>query len=67
MPIACHPSRWLNWYMPEDEKKDVEKQGLGEGISYFSNLICLNKKNDMMGLKMYNEKVFYIWSDRGCI
>ena len=25
MSIACHPSRWWNWCMPEDEKSDAEK------------------------------------------
>ena len=25
MPIACHPSRWWNWCISEDEKKETEK------------------------------------------
>ena len=25
MPIAWHPSRRWDWYMPEDEKKETEK------------------------------------------
>ena len=25
MPIAWHPSRWLDWSVPEDEKKKTEK------------------------------------------
>ena len=25
MPIAWHPSRWWNWCMSEDEKKETEK------------------------------------------
>ena len=25
MPIAWHPSRWWNWSMSEDEKKETEK------------------------------------------
>ena len=25
MPIAWHPSRWRNWCMSEDEKKQTEK------------------------------------------
>ena len=25
MPIAWHPSRWWNWCMQEDEKKETEK------------------------------------------
>ena len=24
MPIAWHPKRWWNFYMPEDEKKEIE-------------------------------------------
>ena len=23
--IACHPSRWWNWCVPEDEKKETEQ------------------------------------------
>ena len=23
MPIACHPKRWWNFCMPEDEKKET--------------------------------------------
>ena len=22
--IACHPSRWWDWWLPEDEKKEIE-------------------------------------------
>ena len=25
MPIAWHPSRWWNWCIPEDDKKETEK------------------------------------------
>ena len=25
MPLVWHPSRWWNWYVPEDEKKETEK------------------------------------------
>ena len=25
MPIAWHPSRWWDWCVPEDEKKQAEK------------------------------------------
>ena len=25
MPIACHPSRWWDWCVPEDEKEEMEK------------------------------------------
>ena len=25
MRTACHPSRWWDWCMPEDEKKQTEK------------------------------------------
>ena len=25
MPTAWHPSRWQNWYFPEDETKQTEK------------------------------------------
>ena len=25
MPIAWHPSRWWDWYVPKDEKKETEK------------------------------------------
>ena len=25
MPIAQHPSRWQNWCVPEDKKKETEK------------------------------------------
>ena len=25
MPIAWHPSRWWDWCVPEDEKKETEK------------------------------------------
>ena len=25
IPIAWHPSRWWNWCVPEDEKKETEK------------------------------------------
>ena len=25
MPIAWHPSRWWNWCMPGDDKKEIEK------------------------------------------
>ena len=25
MPIARHPSRYWDWYMSEDEKKETEK------------------------------------------
>ena len=25
MPIAWHPSRWLDWCIPEDKKKEMEK------------------------------------------
>ena len=25
MPIAWHPSRWWDWCMPEDKKKETEK------------------------------------------
>ena len=25
MPIAWHPSKWWNWYVPEDKKKETEK------------------------------------------
>ena len=25
MPIALHPSRWCDWCVPEDEKRDTEK------------------------------------------
>ena len=25
MPVARHPDRWWNWYVPEDEKKELEK------------------------------------------
>ena len=24
-PIAWHPSRWWDWCVPEDEKKEIEK------------------------------------------
>ena len=24
MPIAWHPSRWWDWCVPEDEKKEIE-------------------------------------------
>ena len=24
MPIVWHPKRWWNFYMPEDEKKEIE-------------------------------------------
>ena len=24
MPVAWHPKRWWNFYMPEDEKKEIE-------------------------------------------
>ena len=25
LPIAWHPSRYWNWCVPEDERKDIEK------------------------------------------
>ena len=25
MPIAWHPSRWWDWYVSDDEKKETEK------------------------------------------
>ena len=25
MPIAWHPSRWWDWYVPENEKQETEK------------------------------------------
>ena len=25
IPIACHPSRWWDWCVPEDEERDKEK------------------------------------------
>ena len=25
MPIAWHPSRWWDWFVSEDEKKETEK------------------------------------------
>ena len=25
MPIACPPSRWWDWCVPEDEKRETEK------------------------------------------
>ena len=25
MPLVWHPSRWWNWCVPEDEKKETEK------------------------------------------
>ena len=30
MPTAWHPSRWWDWCVPEDEKKDSEKMWKGE-------------------------------------
>ena len=33
MPIAWHPSRWWDWFIPEDEKKETEKK-------FFDHLIC---------------------------
>ena len=26
MPIACHPNRWWDWCMTEDEKKKKERK-----------------------------------------
>ena len=31
MPIAWHPSRWWNWCMPENDKKETEKMWLQLG------------------------------------
>ena len=25
IPTAWHPSRWWDWYVPEEEKRDTEK------------------------------------------
>ena len=33
MPIAWHPSRWWDWCVPADEKKEIEK-------IFFELLIC---------------------------
>ena len=33
MPIAWHPSRWWDWCVPEDEKKEIEN-------FFFELLIC---------------------------
>ena len=27
MPIAWHPSRWWDWSMPEDDKKEIKSCG----------------------------------------
>ena len=24
MPVACHPNRWWNFCLPEDETKEIE-------------------------------------------
>ena len=24
MPVACHPKRWWNFFVSEDEKKEIE-------------------------------------------
>ena len=24
MPVAQHPNKWWDWYMPEDEKKGID-------------------------------------------
>ena len=34
MPIAWHPSRWWDWGVPEEEKKETEK------FIFFDHLIC---------------------------
>ena len=37
MPTALHPSRWLDWCVPEDEKKRDRK--IAE-VVVFDHLIC---------------------------
>ena len=46
MPIAWHPSRWQDWCVSEDEKKETEKLFLiilyAEPKNVYNKRRCLN-------------------------
>ena len=44
MPIAWHPSRYWDWCMSEDEKRETEKLWTQAGIKIFHDLNEILKK-----------------------
>ena len=52
MPIAWHPSRYWDWCMSEDEKRETEKLWTQAGIKIFHDLNEILKKKQLMSTSL---------------
>ena len=58
MPIAWHPSRWWDWCVPEDEKKEAEKFFLTIWYAEIKNVL-IKKDVKIWWKKGYNQKLLW--------
>ena len=60
LPIAWHPSRYWDWYMTEEGKKDTEKIILTTWHAEIKNVLikrrCLNLVKKRLQLKSFMDK-----------
>ena len=56
MPVAWHPTRWWDWCIPEDQKKEV-KPFLDEGKEYKVAVIVSTKVNSLVKYQIVNGAV----------
>ena len=53
MPLACHPTRWWDWCMPEDKKIEI-KQFLIDKKRYKGTDIVSTKINTFINCQLLN-------------